>query len=99
MNRIDTLFGMILALLGPAPADTPKDLQLKPGDTIVAIGDSITQAGGYLHDIDAVLANQYAGLKIRKVVNKGISGQKAEDLTQRFGRDVVQLKPACVTRS
>ena len=47
---------MVLALIGPAPADTPKQLQLKPGDQIVAIGDSITAGGGYLRDIDAVLA-------------------------------------------
>jgi acyl-CoA thioesterase-1 len=99
MQLVETIFATILALLGPAPADTPKDLQLKPGDTIVAIGDSITQGGGYLRDIDAVLAQQYAGLKIHKVVNKGISGQKAEDLAERFDRDVVQLKPAYVTLS
>ncbi len=80
MSAIEKLFVMVLALLGPAPADSPKKLELKPGDTIVAIGDSITAAGGYLRDIDAVLAQQYPELKIPKVVNKGIGGQKAEDL-------------------
>ena len=86
---------MVLALVGPAPADTPKELQLKPGDQIVAIGDSITAGGGYLRDIDAVLAQQYPDLKIPKVINKGIGGQKAEDLVKRFDKDVVKLKPAC----
>ena len=90
---------MVLALVGPPPADSPKELQLKPGDTIVAIGDSITAGGGYLRDIDAVLAQQYPDLKIPKVVNKGIGGQKAEDLVKRFDNDVVQLKPAVVTIS
>jgi lysophospholipase L1-like esterase len=93
------LFAMALALVGPAPKDTPKHLQLKPGDQIVAIGDSITQGGGYLRDIDAVLAQQYPALKIPKVVNAGIGGQKAEDLIQRFGKDVVGQKPAFVTIS
>jgi lysophospholipase L1-like esterase len=93
------LFAMVLSLIGPPPADSPKELQLKPGDQIVAIGDSITQGGGYLRDIDAVLARQYPDLKIPKVINKGISGQKAEDLIARFDRDVVQLKPAVVTIS
>lgn len=93
------LFALILSLIGPPPADTPKDLQLKPGDKIVAIGDSITNQGGYLRDIDAVLAQQYPDLKIPAVVNKGIGGQKAEDLIQRFERDVIQEKPAFVTIS
>jgi lysophospholipase L1-like esterase len=93
------LFAVALALVGPAPADSPKELQLKPRDQIVAIGDSITAGGGYLRDIDAVFAQQYPGLKIPRVVNKGISGQKAEDLVKRFDADVVQLKPAFVTIS
>ncbi len=99
MQAFGSFFAMILALLGPAPADSPKQLVLKPGDTIVAIGDSITAAGGYLRDIDAVLAQQYPDLKIPKVVNKGIGGQKAEDLVRRFDNDVVKLKPAVVTIS
>ena len=81
--------------LAPLPPDTPKQLQLKPGDQIVAIGDSITAGGGYLRDIDAVLAAQYPDLKLPKVINKGIGGQKAEDLVRRFDADVVKLKPAC----
>jgi lysophospholipase L1-like esterase len=99
MSQHATLFALVLSLIGPPPADTPKGVQLKPGDKIVAIGDSITAGGGYLRDIDAVLAQQYPQLKIPKVVNKGIGGQKAEDLVKRFDKDVVQLKPAFVTLS
>ncbi len=99
MMPVGKLLAMILTLLGPAPADTPKQLQLKQGDTIVAIGDSITEGGGYLRDVDAVLEQQYPELKLAKIVNKGISGQKAEDLVARFDRDVVQLKPTFVTLS
>jgi acyl-CoA thioesterase I len=93
------LFVMMLSLVGSAPTDMPNELQLKQGDTIVAIGDSITEMGGYLRDIDMVLAQQYPDLKIPKVVNKGISGQKAEDLITRFENDVVKLKPTYVTIS
>lgn len=99
MNAIEKFFAMVLAIVGPAPADSPKQLQLKQGDTIVAIGDSITQFGGYVRDIDAVLAQQYPELKIPTVINKGISGQKAEDLVARFDNDVVKLKPTFVTIS
>ncbi len=96
---VEKLFAIALALLGPAPADCPKELQLKSGDQIVAIGDSITAGGGYLRDIDAVLAQQFPDLKLPKVINKGIGGQKAEDLANRFDKDVVKLKPAVVTLS
>jgi lysophospholipase L1-like esterase len=99
MPAVVKLFALVLSLIGPPPADTPKDLQLNAGDKIVAIGDSITAGGGYLRDIDAVLAQQYPDLKIPNVVNKGIGGQKAEDLIKRFDKDVVQLKPAFVTIS
>jgi acyl-CoA thioesterase I len=97
MFTIEKLFVIVLALVGPPPADTPKTCQLKQGDTIVAIGDSITAAGGYLRDIDAVLAQQYPKLKLAKVVNKGIPGHRVEDLAPRFDKDVVQLKPTIVT--
>jgi lysophospholipase L1-like esterase len=93
------LFASVIALIGPAPADSPKDLQLKSGDQIVAIGDSITAAGGYLHDVDAALASEYPELKIPKIINVGISGQKAEDLLPRFKKDVVDRKPQWVTLS
>jgi acyl-CoA thioesterase I len=93
------IFAAILSLVGPVPEDTPKQLQLKQGDTIVAIGDSITEGGGYLRDIDAAIAQLYPDLKIPKIVNKGIGGQKAEDLAARFDKDVVQLKPTFVTIS
>jgi lysophospholipase L1-like esterase len=96
---VGKLFAVILALVGPAPADSPRELQIKAGDQIVAIGDSITAGGGYLRDIDAALAQQYPGLKLPKVINKGISGQKAEDLVKRFDKDVVEIKPAFVTIS
>jgi lysophospholipase L1-like esterase len=95
----EKLFAMVIALVGPAPADSPQQMQLKPGEQIVAIGDSITEQGGYLRDIDAVLAQQYTDLKIPRVVNKGIGGQKAEDLVKRFDKDVIKLKPAYVTIS
>ncbi len=97
-------YAMLLSLLGPAPdgepnLNMPKELILKPGDQIVAIGDSITAAAGYLKDVDAVLARRYPELKLPPIVNVGISGQKAEDLILRFQKDVIDRKPAVVTIS
>jgi acyl-CoA thioesterase I len=97
-------YAMLLGLLGPAPigepnVNMPRELILKPRSQIVAIGDSITEAGGYLKDVDAVLAKKYPELELPPIHNVGISGQKAEDLVQRFQKDVVDKKPAIVTIS
>ena len=99
-----TIFAMLLRLISPAPqgepdVNMPKTLILKPGDQIIAIGDSITQAGGYLKDADAVLGARYPELRLPPIRNVGISGQKAEDLVQRFQKDVVNRKPAVVSIS
>src|SRR5690349_876753 len=94
------LLMMLVPLVSPVTAkDAPKELILKPGDQIVAMGDSITQAGGYLKQADQILAEQYPDLKLPKIKNVGISGQKAEDMVKRFDKDVVQRKPAVVTIS
>ena len=85
-----------LAVLPPAEG-AAGPLAVKAGDSIVCIGDSITAGGGYLRDIDAVFAQQYPDLKVAKVINAGISGQKAENLVPRFQRDVLDRKPAVVT--
>ncbi len=97
-------YAMLLGLLGPAPAgepniNMPRELIVKPGSQIVAIGDSITAAAGYLNDVDAVLAKKYPQLKLPPIQNVGIGGQKAEDLVQRFQKDVIDKKPAIVTIS
>jgi lysophospholipase L1-like esterase len=102
--ELASMYAMLLALLGPAPEGEPnigmpRKLVLKPGDQIIAIGDSITEAGGYLKDVDAVLAKNYPELKLQPIRNVGISGQKAEDLVKRFQQDVVERKPAVVTIS
>ncbi len=95
------LFATVLALIGPAPADSPKEFQLQSGQKIVAIGDSITGEGsnrdtGFVRVIDAVLAKQYPGMKLPKVINAGMGGQRSEHLVPRFDKDVVQHKPAYV---
>ena len=99
MHQVVRLLAIVVSLVGPAPSDSPRQLQLKPGDQIVAIGDSITAQGGYLRDIDAALAAEHPQMKLPPVVNVGISGQKAEDLVPRFDKDVVRRKPAFVTIS
>ena len=93
------LFATVLGLIGSPECSVKGPLLVGKGQQIVAIGDSITHAGGYLKAMDAVFAQQYPDLQLPPVINAGISGQKAEDLIKRFDKDVVQKKPAVVTIS
>jgi lysophospholipase L1-like esterase len=63
---------------------------LRDGDTIVVIGDSITYSGGYVRVMHELLDELQ--LKVH-IVNAGKSGQKAEQLAERFNVDVVQRRP------
>lgn len=93
-----TLFRMVLDLV-PQAAERGDGLRLSPGERVVAIGDSITESGGYLRAVEAVFAQRYPELRIPEFVNAGIGGQQAADLAERFERDVVQRLPAVVTIS
>src|SRR4051812_39207289 len=94
------LLSLLLTAVSPAGSkDAHKEVELKAGDQIVAMGDSITEQGGYLKMVDRVLAEQYPDLKLPKIKNAGKSGHKAEDMVKRFEKDVVAHKPAVVTIS
>lgn len=95
----ENLIATVLPWVDALSTGTPKELLLKKGNTIVAIGDSITAGGGYLRMIDAALADHYPALQLPKIINAGIGGQKAENLVGRFQQDVVNRKPAVVTLS
>jgi lysophospholipase L1-like esterase len=102
MPRIPSV--AVLAILGIAlpiavlGADAP-GVPLKKGDTIIFLGDSITQggggAGGYITLIKTALDEKHKDLGI-KTVNAGISGNKVPDLQRRVEKDVVARKPAIV---
>lgn len=66
---------------------------VKSGDVIVAMGDSITYSGGYLRHIKRVLDN--CGI-FCEILNAGKSGQKAEQMRERFSQDVVEKKASHV---
>ncbi len=93
---IEKLFAQAIPLVA-ADASAPAELQLKPGDRIVALGDSITAGGGYLRYIEQVLATNYPALKSPKILNAGVSGNKAESMIARFEKDVVARQPTVVT--
>ena len=101
-TRLAQLMILMLSLIGPPPVGEsdlhiPREMVLKPGDRIIAIGDSITAEGGYLKIVEMTLQARYPDLDLPPIVNAGISAEKAEDLARRFKRDVLARKPAVVT--
>lgn len=73
--------------------------QLKDGETIVFLGDSITQAGagetGYVTLFRKAIEQKRPGSGI-KVIGAGISGNKVPNLEDRLDRDVLSHKPNVV---
>lgn len=73
--------------------------KLQPGERIVFLGDSITQAGagpgGYVTLFREELAKSHADLKA-EVIGAGISGNKVPDLEARLDKDVLAHKPTTV---
>jgi len=78
-------------------------IDLKPNQTIVFIGDSITDAGrsepayqpfgfGYVHFVANLLLAKYPRLNLN-IVNTGISGNTVQDLKARWETDCIAYKP------
>lgn len=82
-------------------------LALSRGDSILFIGDSITDCGrrvgqvgpmgrGYPLLVSSRLSAKFPHLGL-SFVNKGISGDRIKDLAARWGRDAVALRPTIVS--
>lgn len=91
--------GLLPAAVGHAGRAAPK-FQLKDGDTIVFLGDSITQAGGGPEGY-VTLFQVFCGVNGYevKVINSGISGHKSNDMLKRLQKDVLDHKPTWVSIS
>jgi lysophospholipase L1-like esterase len=71
--------------------------RIGPGQTLVCLGDSITEnPNGYCALLAALITAAYPGHAIR-VVNAGVSGNKIPDLLERAERDVLAHRPDWVT--
>ena len=95
------LSGLFIFLLsGSLAVAAPGTFMVKSGESIVFLGDSITQMGaqpgGYVELFkDFCAANN---LEI-KVINAGIGGHKSNDMLARLDKDVLSHKPAWVSIS
>ncbi len=72
---------------------------VKPGDRVVFLGDSITEAGaapgGYVTLVREGLAKAHPESKL-EIIGAGISGNRVPDLEKRLDRDVLEKKPSLV---
>ena len=78
-------------------------IDLKPGQTIVFIGDSITDMGrnqpqysplgaGFVNFVGNLLLAKYPQLNLN-IINRGISGNTIRDLKNRWEKDCLKYKP------
>lgn len=102
MRRLGTLTVWTLlaaAWLGAAATAPAASLELRAGDRIVFLGDSITAGGvrekGYVTLVGQAIAQQQAGLGV-EIVGAGISGNKVPDCQKRLQRDVLDKQPTVV---
>lgn len=88
---------LVLASLMSRVDEEP--IQVRLGERIVFLGDSITQAGvgptGYVTAIKNHFADKRPDLGV-EVFGAGVSGNKVPDLEARFNRDVLAKKPTLV---
>ncbi|MEU8696890.1 GDSL-type esterase/lipase family protein [Streptomyces sp. NPDC048680] len=83
-------------------------MHIKNDDTLLLVGDSITDAGrdrtdpaslgtGYVHEIAQTLRDRADGGPGPRVINKGINGNRVYDLETRWTTDVIDHRPTVVT--
>lgn len=71
-------------------------LDLKDGDSIVFLGDSITHQCLYTQYVEDYFYTRFPKMRL-KFHNAGVGGARAWDALERFDRDVAHYKPKYVT--
>lgn len=95
MRRLSDIFRRVLFMTVLAPAAILSQAQtpiFQNGDRVVFVGNSITNHGGYHHDIALFYATRYPKQNIN-VINSGISGNRAANVIARMDSDVLNNKP------
>ncbi|MFJ2909844.1 SGNH/GDSL hydrolase family protein [Streptomyces sp. NPDC087228] len=83
-------------------------MHIQEEDTLLFIGDSITDAGrdrtdpaslgsGYVHEIARTLRGRTGTGAGPAVINKGLNGNRVYDLESRWATDVIDHRPTVVT--
>ncbi len=71
-------------------------IELKDGDTLVFLGDSITHQCLYTQYIEDYYYTRFPKMRLH-FHNSGVGGDRASDALQRFDEDVAAYKPKVVT--
>jgi lysophospholipase L1-like esterase len=85
--------GAVLALAAPAPAQS---FFFKDGDTVVVIGDSITEQHLYSNYLEMWTVSRFPKWKLT-FRNVGIGGDRSTGGNGRFKRDVLPFHPTAMT--
>ena len=97
MMRMTIVIGIACTLLCGCASSNKRSLKEK--DTIVFLGDSITQEGvrpdGYVTLTSQAIAKAYPDLDI-KVIGAGISGHRVPNCQKRLDHDVIGKNPTIV---
>jgi len=80
----------------PAPKPLLGKLELKDGDSIVFLGDSITHQVLYTQYVEDYFYTRFPKMRL-KFHNAGVGGARAWDALARFDKDVAAYKPKYVT--
>ncbi|HQH70722.1 MAG TPA: SGNH/GDSL hydrolase family protein [bacterium] len=93
-----SLFVATIVYMANPPDSVSQGFQLKDGDLMVFLGDSITEAGGQPEGYVSLfkLFCDINGYEVQ-VINAGISGHKSNDMLARLQKDVLDHKPAWVS--
>ncbi|MDZ7263756.1 MAG: GDSL-type esterase/lipase family protein [candidate division KSB1 bacterium] len=101
-RKINILILVVLFSLSATIEGATQELLLKDRQLLVTMGNSITELGeeadGYVSIMRKVLQTLYPEQTVY-IVNVGISGHKATDMSERLERDVLQYRPQWVTIS
>jgi lysophospholipase L1-like esterase len=81
-----------LVLLAVRAAAVPPVFLIHDGDTVMFVGDSVTEHGAYLDDIAMYFAVRWPEWRV-ELLDRGRFGERAVDGLQRLQRDVIALKP------
>ena len=93
-----TALAPLLAAQPPAPnfKPSPAEIELKDGDSLVFLGDSITHQCLYTQYVEDFFYTRYPERRIH-FHNSGVGGDRAADALARFDDDVAAFKPKVVT--
>ena len=100
MFAITFLVPLATAMAADEPAYTPRQplakLDLKDGDAIVFLGDSITHQCLYTQYVEDYFYTRFPKMRLR-LHNAGVGGSRAWDALLRFDQDIASFKPKYVT--